>query len=280
MTSRRDFLKTSLAAFGGIAATRRLGAEPFGIPLGFQTYPIAKQFVADVPGTLRELAALGYRWVEMCSPPGYKSLFGPLMEWKGSELRKRFEDAGMACNSSHYQFSELKQSLPDRIAYAKELGITQMVIASMGLPQNATMDDWRRAAEESNPIGEQTRKAGIQLAFHNHGMELQQIDGVLIYDELIRRFDANLVKMQCQVVNVAGAGMDPAAFLRKYPGRFVSLHLADRTTEGRQAPVGKGSIDWKQVFLAAKEAGMKNYYVEMNMDPLKESAPYLRGLTL
>jgi len=278
MPTRREFLRNNFAAVCGAAAASRLAADPLGLPLGFQVYPIAKEFVADVPGTLKALAALGYRSVEMCSPPGYKNLFGPLMEMTGSELRRRFQDAGMVCESSHYQFSELKQNLPERIDYAKQLGLKQMIIASFGLPQKATLDDWRRAAEEANPIGEQTRKAGLQLGFHNHGMELQQLDGVLIYDELIRRLDPKLVKMQCQLVDVARAGMDPAAFLRKYAGRFVSLHLADRTAEGKPAPVGKGSIDWKAVFQAARKAGVRNYYVEMNMEALRESAPYLKSL--
>lgn len=280
MPTRREFLKNYFAVLFGTTAASRLAADPLGLPLGFQVYPIAKEFVADVPGTLKTLAALGYRSVEMCSPPGYKNLFGPLMEMSGSELRRRFQDAGMVCESSHYQFSELKQNLPERIEYAKQLGLKQMIIASFGLPQKATLDDWRRAAEEANPIGEQTRKAGLQLGFHNHGMELQQLDGVLIYDELIRRLDGNLVKMQCQLVDVVRAGMDPAAFLRKYSGRFVSLHLADRTAEGKPAPVGKGVIDWKAVFQAARQAGVQNYYVEMNMEALRESAPYLRSLSV
>jgi sugar phosphate isomerase/epimerase len=276
MPTRREFLKTKLAALGSLAAAGRLAADPLGLPLGFQVYPIAKEFVSDVSGTLKMLAGLGYRSVEMCSPPGYKNLFGPLMEMSGSELRRRFEDAGMVCHSSHYQFSELKQSLPERIAYARELGLTQMIIASLGLPQKATLDDWRRAADEANPIGEQIRKAGLQLGFHNHGMELQQLEGVLIYDELMRHFDRDLVKMQCQLVDVARAGMDPAEF----SGRFISLHLADRSADGKPAPVGKGTLDWKAIFQAARQAGVKNYYVEVNMELLKESAPFLKSLNV
>ncbi len=250
------------------------------MPAGFQTYPIAKTFVADVDGTLQQLAAIGYRSVETCSPPGYKDLFGPLISMRPSELRERFRKAGLVCDSSHYQFGELKESLPDRLAYAKELGLQQMIISSFGLPKSATMDDWRRACDDANRIGAQTQKAGMPLGFHNHGMELAQIDGVLIFDEMMRRLDPALVKMQCQIVNVVGAGLDPVAFITKYPGRFISLHLADQTAEKRQAPVGKGAIDWKKVFAAMKTGGMRNYYVEMNMDALKESIPFLRGLTV
>ena len=279
-TSRREFLARSaqgVAALGCLAEGLR--ADPFGIPVGFQTYPIAKAFVADVDGTLAQLAAIGYRVAETCSPASYGE-FKPLLALTAAELRQKFAKAGIVCDSSHYQFRELQESLPDRIAYARALGLKQMIISSFGLPKNATLADWRKAATESNKIGAETLKAGIPLGFHNHGMELVELEGVLIFDELIRTFDPALVKVQCQIVNVAGAGMDPVSFIKKYPGRFCSLHLADRSVEGKQAPVGKGSIDWKGVFTAMKAGGMQNYFVEMNMDALKESYPYLHALKL
>ncbi|HSW48522.1 MAG TPA: sugar phosphate isomerase/epimerase [Bryobacteraceae bacterium] len=279
-SSRREFLARGaqgVAALGCLAGGLR--AEPFGIPAGFQTYPIAKEFVADVDGALRQLAAIGYRVAETCSPPGYAQ-FKPLMSLTPAELRKKFNAAGIVCESCHYGFRELQENLPDRIAYARELGLKQMIIASFGLPKDATLADWRKAADDSNKLGAETLKAGIQLGFHNHGMELVELEGVLIFDELIRTFDPALVKMQCQIVNVAGAGMDPVSFIKKYPGRFLSLHLADRSSEGKQAPVGKGTIDWKGVFTAMRAAGMQNYYVEMNMDALRESYPYLHSLRL
>lgn len=278
--SRREFLSKSaqsLAALGCLAGELR--AAPFGLPVGFQTYPIAKEFVADVDGTLGQLAALGYRAAETCSPAGYAQ-FKPLLSLTPAELRQKFTKAGIVCESSHYGLRELQENLSDRIAYARELGLKQMIIASFGLPKNATLADWRKAAADSNKMGAETLKAGIQLGFHNHGMELVELEGVLIYDELIRTFDPKLVKMQCQIVNVAGAGMDPVSFIKKYPGRFLSLHLADRSVEGKQAPVGKGTIDWKGVFAAMRAAGMQNYYVEMSMDALKESCPYLRALNI
>jgi sugar phosphate isomerase/epimerase len=279
-TSRREFLMRSTPAVAALGwVTQQLLADPFGMPVGFQTYPIAKAFVADVDGTLQQLAAIGYRSAETCSPAGYGE-FKPLLSLTPAELRRRFTKAGMVCESCHYQFRELQDYLPERIAYARELGLKQMIIASFGLPANATLADWRKAAADSNKLGAQTLKAGIQLGFHNHGMELVELEGVLIFDELIRTFDPALVKMQCQIVNVAGAGMDSVSFIKKYPGRFVSLHLADRSVEGKQAPVGKGSIDWKGVFAAMKAGGMRNYYVEMNMDALRESYPYLHALSI
>jgi sugar phosphate isomerase/epimerase len=164
--SRRQFLgrsATGIAAVGWLCGgAPKLGADPFGLPVGFQTYPIAQAFGQDLDGTLQQPAAIGYRSVEMCSPRGYaQNGFAPLIPMKASELRQHFTNAGMVCESSHYQFGELKGNLADRLAYSNELGLRQMIISSFGLPKDAKMDDWRRACEDANKIGAQTQKAGV-----------------------------------------------------------------------------------------------------------------------
>jgi sugar phosphate isomerase/epimerase len=259
--------------------TTPLRADPLGLPIGCQLYPVGKLVAQDFEGTLRQLAAIGYQTIELCSPPGYeRSGFGPLMKMKASEVRKTVEAAGLRCESCHYGFQELRNSLEDRIAYAKELGLKQMILATFGLPQSATMADWAKAAGELNKIAERTKKDGIQLGFHNHNFEFKEIDGVLIYDKLMSEFDPKLVKMQFQVA-VISLGYQAAPFFKKYPGRFISLHLADwSATEKRPVPVGAGVVDWKELFAAAKIGGVQNYFVEMNLDALKASYPYLHDL--
>ena len=140
------------------------------------------------------------------------------------------------------------------------------------------MAHWLQAADEMNKLGEQTHKAGIQLGFHNHNFEFKKIEGVLIYDELMKKLDPELVKMQFQVLMIR-LGYDPVTYLTKYPGRFISLHLYDwSTTEKKIVPIGTGSIDWKKLFAAAKTGGIKNYFVEMEWDLMLASVPYLRKL--
>jgi sugar phosphate isomerase/epimerase len=275
---RRFLLRSALCGAGGLAAAR-LKADPLGLPVGFQVFPIRKQLAEDFPGTLREMAGMGYRTVEMCSPPGYeKSGFGPLIPLKAAEMRRIISDAGLGCESCHYGFRELRENLDARIAYAGELGLRQMIVASLGLPKEAVMDDWRRAADEMNRFGAQTQAAGLQLGFHNHHGEFQKIGDVLIYDELLRRFDPKLVKMQFQVA-VINIGYDAADYMTRHPGRFISLHLADWSESRKESvPVGQGKIDWKKLFTAARTGGVRNYYVEMDMDAMKASCPFLRQL--
>jgi sugar phosphate isomerase/epimerase len=59
------------------------------------------------------------------------------------------------------------------------------------------------------------------------------------------------------------------------------MHLQDWNPEARTtAAVGKGSIDWKKTFTAAKTGGVKSYFVEQNMDMTKESVAFLKTLNV
>jgi len=273
--SRRQFLSGTILG----AAAAHLGADPLGQPIGCQIFPVRKQLVKDFDGTLRELYAAGYRVIEFCSPPGFVTMdMAPLVSMKASEIRQRVEGAGLRVVSCHYQFRELKENTSERIAFANELGLEQMIVATYGVPANGTLDDWRRAADDTNKLGEQTRKAGMQLGFHNHLFEFQPIGGALIFDELMKQWDRELVKSQFQV-NLLSLGLDPVAFFRKYPGRFLSMHLQDWSTAAKkEVPIGRGSIDWTKLFAAAKKSGVRNYFVEMDMDALKTSYSYLHTL--
>ena len=283
MQTRRRFLAGSAIAAAGTAylsqGARELRADPLSLPIGCQVFPVREMLGKDFEGTLRKLAALGYRSVEMCSPPSYADFgFAPLAGMKASEMRRIIQDAGLHCESCHYQFGELKQHLDERIEFAKELGLTQMILSTFGLRRDAAMDDWRRAADEWNKIGGEIQKAGLQAGYHNHDFEFKQFDGVLVYDELMSRFDPKVIKMQFQVA-VISLGYEAAAFFTKYPGRFISAHLADWSAAvKKQVPLGKGEVDWRKLFTAAKTGGLKNYFVEMDLDLMAASYPYLRDL--
>src|ERR1700733_7932969 len=105
--SRRDFLKsaaTYTAAAGFVSAgTLQLRADPLGMPIGCQTWPVREMIAKDFPGTVKQLAAVGFQTIELCSPVGYSDLgFGGLAKYKGAELRKILSDSGITCISSHF----------------------------------------------------------------------------------------------------------------------------------------------------------------------------------
>jgi sugar phosphate isomerase/epimerase len=281
--SRRDFLSRSAigaAAAGCVAgAALRVKANPLGMPIGFQSWSVQQLLQKDFDGTLKQMAGYGFQSMELCSPPSYRQFgFGGLVNLKGSELRAKINGAGLICESCHYQWGELKTSLEERIAYAKDLGLKHMILSTFGLPPKATLDDWKKNAEELNRMGEKALAAGIQLGFHNHDFEFKEIGGVLVYDELLKVFDPKLIKLQFQVA-VISLGYDADKYFTKYPGRFCSLHLVDWSpAKKEQVAVGQGSIDMKRLFAAAKTGGIQDYYLEMPLDLMKPSVPYLKEL--
>ena len=274
--SRRDLIKN--AAAGLVAGALELTANPLGMPIGCQTYPVRASLKEDFPGTIKKLADAGFQRIELCSPVGYASDFGGIAKYKGSELQKIFSDLGLKCESSHFSMKELRDNQADRIAWAKDVGLTQMIVPSLNGPRTPAMDDVKRVADEYNKMGEQAAKAGIQQGLHNENFELTTIDGRRTYDILLELLDPKLVKFQFQCSTIS-RGYDAAEYFMKYPGRFFSMHVQDWNPETKQTvAVGQGSLDWKKIFTAAKTGGLKNYFVEMNLDLMQASVPYLRKL--
>jgi sugar phosphate isomerase/epimerase len=280
---RREFLKaaaTTAAATSLLASTPfELRANPLGLPIGCQTWPVREGIAKDFPGTIKQLAAAGFQNIELCSPVGYDdSGFGGLAKYKGSELRKMLNDWGVACFSSHFGIDELRKDQASRIAWAQDLGLKQMIVPSLDGPKNPTLDDVKRAADEYNKMGEKAAAAGIQQGLHNEGFELSKVNGRRTYDLLLELLDPKLVKFQFQISTISD-GYDAAEYFNKYPGRFFSMHV-----QGWNAPtkkivaVGQDTLDWKKIFTAAKIGGVQNYFVEMNLDLMKASVSYLRNL--
>jgi sugar phosphate isomerase/epimerase len=282
-TTRREFIKTasSTAVCGALLSTsgRRLHANPLGLPIGCQTWPVRESIAKDLRGTLKQLAAAGFQTVELCSPVGYAdSGFAGLSKYKGSELRSILHDEGLTCISSHFSMDELRKDQDGRIAWAKDVGLTQMLVPSLDGPKHPTLDEVKRAADEYNRMGERAASAGIVQGLHNEDFELTKVDGKRTYDLLFQLLDPKFVKFQFQVSTISD-GYDAAEYFTRYPGRFVSMHVQGWSAKTRKiVPAGQGTLDWNRIFTAAKTGGIKNYFVEMDLPLMKASVPYLRQL--
>jgi sugar phosphate isomerase/epimerase len=294
--SRRDFLKqtaTHAAVAGALTMdVVRLHANPLGLPIGSQTWP-HRQMIKDgnFAGLAKTLASIGVQTVEMCSPIGYTD-FAMLSD--GKQVRRILADHGLTCISSHFSMKELREKQSASIAWAKDVGITQMITASLGAGSAPAMDDVKRAADEYNAIAAVAAKAGIQQGLHNEGFEVSMVDGQRTYDVLMKLLDPDLVKFQFQMSTIS-QGFVAHEYFTKYPGRFFSMHIQDidlnatppaseargRGRErGVQVAVGKGSIDWVKTFSAAKTGGVKNYFVEQTMELTRESVAALKAMKI
>jgi sugar phosphate isomerase/epimerase len=281
--NRRSFIgKASLATGGAIALAQwpalLRAATPKGstpMPIGFQSYTIREMLGKDFPGTLKTMAGYGYKLIELCSPAGYaKAGFGFLTGMKPAEIKTIINDAGLSCPSCHFGFGEFDDKLDQAIEFSQAMGFSQMVCSTFWLPKDAGLKDYQASADKLNLAAEKIKKAGMETGFHNHEMEFARLEGQLIYDALMSRFDPSLVKMQFQT-EVINLGYKAATYFNKYPGRFLSAHLSDWTAEKKQVPVGKGIIDWGEFFAAAQTGGVKNIFVEMDFDTFSDSAAYL-----
>ncbi|HET8823951.1 MAG TPA: TIM barrel protein [Terriglobales bacterium] len=279
--SRRDFAKKSTAAAAGfmLANAIELHANPLGLPIGCQTWPVRDMIDKDFPGTIKTLAQAGFQTIELCSPVGYAdSGFAGLAKYKPSELKTIIGDAGVTCFSSHFGMDELRKDQEGRIAWAKDVGLTQMLVPSLDGPKHPTLDDVKRAADEYNKMGEKAAQAGIQQGLHNEDFELSKVQGQRTYDVLFGLLDPKLVKFQFQVSTIS-EGYDAAQYFTKYPGRFISMHVQGWDSKTKKiVAVGQGTLDWKKIFSAAKTGGVRNYFVEMDLEKMRASVPYLRTL--
>jgi sugar phosphate isomerase/epimerase len=305
--TRRGFLKTVGFVATSMTSIHQLGANPLGRPVGLQLYTVGDQLGKDFGGTFKQIAAIGYKEVELAQTYGKSA----------SELRTAFADNGLTCRSAHmFDFQKTPAQFMD---FAKELGVS-FVVTSFNPPagafdafksakpdvdaflkalENMTLDDYKRSAETCNTLGKAAKEHGLQYAYHNHNLEFKKFGDVTAYDTLLRSTDPDLVKMEMDCGWVAAAGYDPIAYLRKYPDRYRLLHIKafksaqpSVTLNGPNRPepteLGHGSIDYKPIFEAAKSAGVEQYYIEQeppftemsSMEAIKVDYEYLHNLKL
>ena len=264
-------------------------------PIGLELYTVGKEMEEDPGRTLRQVAAVGYKEVEL----------SPMSKLSAKELRRMLDDVGLANPAGHYMLPDLLKDLDSQIAFAKAMGQHYMVVTVpwiadvsrvhadpkagqmgffMALLAALTLDDYKWSAGQFNKIGEQVKKAGLQLGYHNHNFEFRTFEGgVTGYSELLRLTDPDLVKLEMDCGWVTVAGHDPVEYLHKFPDRYKLLHIKDfkrgfKPTHklgetGESAPVptelGRGGIDYRRIFAAAKKSRIASVFVEQE-PPFRE----------
>lgn len=280
--SRRRFLSQSTrigaAALVSILLPRRVPANPLGRPIGIQLYTVNLPLQQDPVGTLKTLREIGFGEVESA---GYGKR-------SAKEFRALLDDAGLACRSAHLQFdpANLGPSFEDAHALGASYAVSGSLPPAAGAKPAAasskrtmSLEEAKRTAELINRIGEAAKHAGLQYAYHNHDFEFtDQGGGAIAYDVLLRDSDPELVKFEIDCGWMIFAGRNPIDYFKKYPDRFPMIHVKDflrprdsdqaaSQAAGATAPMlgaelGRGVVDYKPIFAAAKNAGLQHYFVE------------------
>ena len=191
--SRREFFRKTAteAAVAGLVAAGvvKLRASPLGLPIGSQTYPHRAMIQeGNFAGLCKMMTEIGVQSLELCSP-SYAEF--KILE-DGKQVRKILDDHGLKCPSAHFGLGALRKEQPRMIAWAQDIGMTQMSTASIGSGNGGntpTMDQVKKAAEEYNNIAAEAANAGLQQALHNEGFENSTVDGRKTYDILLELLD-------------------------------------------------------------------------------------------
>jgi sugar phosphate isomerase/epimerase len=256
-SSRRKFLQTTAFFAAGTLLSSRLvraAANTRVSDIGIQLYTVRKEMLADPAGTLKQLAAIGFKELESA-----RSEKGNYYGLGAKEIKKITGDLGMRLRSGHIHVDkDWKQSLEQ----ATETGQEYIISAVLPSP-GQTVDHYKQSAEAFNKLGEECKKAGLHFGYHNHDSEFDSENGQVLYDVLLKHTDPALVTMEMDLGWVVAAGHDPFQYFKQHPGRFPLWHLKDMDkVQKKSVEFGKGQVDIKGLLQHAKQAGMKHFFLE------------------
>jgi sugar phosphate isomerase/epimerase len=262
------------AANVAIAADAGTG-ECFKGPIGLQLYSLRDYFAKDVPGTLDKVSGYGFKFVEVAGVKGVTP-----EQWKALLAERGLKPIG-----SHFPYDKFRDD-PEGIAReAKAMGLRYAGCAWIGHKPPFDEKQCREAAAVFNRAGEALARHGIKCFYHCHGYEFHPHGDGTLMDLLIKETNPKFVTFELDTLWVVFPGHDPAKLLLKYPGRWELMHLKDlrkgvatgaltgKTDTKNDVALGTGQMDWPAIFRAAKQAGVKYYFIEDESPSAAEQIP-------
>lgn len=281
--SRRDFLKVTAAGALGAIAISQVGCKTTAklsvmdyrkAPVALQLYTIRDAMNADVPGSLKKVADIGYKHIELA---GYAD--GKFYGYLPADFKKIVTDLGLEVLSSHTQVEGAGVTIDNARKMAADhasLGVKYCLQPWIVEEMRTSLASYQKMAANWNQIGKIMKEYGMQFGYHNHNFEFNTVEGKIPYfDVMLAELDKDLVTMEIDLFWTTKAGQNPVEIFKKYPGRFQLFHMKDMytkeapfyTTVGVKdfAPVGEGVIDFKSILAASNVAGMKYLVVEQDL---------------
>jgi len=321
MPTRRIFLKQAAAL--GIMAP--FGAAAFDVAsvsgldrIGLGAFTIPTMLERDFPGTIKTLASIGYKEIETFGPYSWSApvarerweVTARSLAFSGSgyfgrtarEVRVILDDNGLTSPSMHTDLDSLRTRLEPMAEAAHVLGQRYVVLPAIPTEERQSLDDYRRIADEFNQIGAHAVSLGVRFKYHNHGYGLAPVDGVVPFELVADNTDPAVVDLQMDIYWTVAGGADPIAYLRRYRGRYKSLHIKDMAQPVRFegdggdpsqwialfpyiTDAGSGVLDLAGILSAAKDSGCEHFFVERDQTPtpdetLRRSYEYLSTLEI
>jgi len=268
--SRRTFLKTTAASIAAACAVgsgcneeMKLGKSKRKIPLGLQLYSVRAECEKNLPGTIAAVADIGYQGVE----------FAGFYDYSAQDLRKLLDDNGLKCCGSHTQLDTLLgDNLPKTIEFNKIIGNKYLIVPWLDPNKYNSVEGWKKAADMFNELAEKVEPHKMQVGYHNHSHEFTAVDGQIPWDIFFGNTRKDVI-MQCDTGNAMIGGGEVIPYLKRYPGRAVTIHLKEYSATNKNAIIGEGDIPWEELLnLCETIGGTKWYIIEEEKDvypPLK-----------
>ena len=288
--SRREVLQLAAASGLGSLIARRAEAKALDV-VGVQLYTVRDQIGKDPGATLKAIADIGYKEVEVIR--GTLATVAPLAKQDGLAPVSIHVDGALITGKTLPDGYDLAACIRD----AQAAGAKYLVMPYL-MPQERPTDaaGFTAFGKTLNKAGEQIKKAGLQLCYHNHAFEFATLpDGRRALDVMLTAADPDLVRLELDVFWVSVAGADPVALINQYASRIALMHLKDKLKGAPQSfsegvpketfvEVGSGALDFPAILKAASAAKVEHYFVEQDQSPdpvasLKKSYEYLKGLS-
>lgn len=270
---RRHLLTLAGAAFVTAAARRLVGAAGDALTrTGLQLYTVRSILARDFQGTLERVAEIGYSEVE----------FAGYFDRSPAEVRAALQATGLSAPAAHVPIEALRQNWAQTLDVAATVGHRYLVVPWIPA-EDRTLSGYQAVADLFNRAGRAAREAGVHFAYHNHDFEFATVGGRVAYDVLLAETDPAVVEFEMDLFWVTKGGADPLAYFERFPGRFPLVHVKDMDAAGQMVDVGQGAIDFKRIFAARQQAGIRHYFVEHDNPPsplesIRHSYQYLKTL--
>ena len=256
----QTFPLSAVAAADASVASFPKSAKKY--PIGLELYSVRGELARDLPGTLREVAKIGYEAVEFYAP-----YYGWTMPY-AKDVRSLMDDLGLRCYSTHNHVESVTPG--DGMAKAIELnqiiGARHIILSS---PPKGTdgVEAWKKVCGQLTTAVESLQPHGLSAGYHNHQTEWAKLEaGQRIMDVIAANTPKEFV-LQLDVGTCMEAGADPIAWIKANPGRIKSVHLKDwtpgRTEDGKGYKVlfGEGVSPWAEIIKAVETGGGVEYYL-------------------
>jgi len=253
--TRRSFLELAGAApFAWALGRSRRTFAAAHIPVALQMYSVRGDCAKDFDAALAAVAAMGFGGVEFA---GYYKY-----EKDAPALAARLKALNLKAAGTHIRTTSLVgDALKATIDFHQAIGCRFLIVPS---DQSFTDPEKSKAlADTFNAAAAALKPLGMACGYHNHVNEFKTDAGKTFWDLFAERTTKDVILQQDCGWTMA-AGQDPAAYVRKYPGRSRTVHFKPTVKAGdaeKKAIFGQDSVDWKSVYEACRAVGGTEWVV-------------------